>query len=1101
MQNIYLWDFYTLWEGILISANKTLKKTCKKDVQLFIGLLLTICFSLFNNSVAQEPRRDGAYGSNQIEGVVLSSDTGEPVENATVSSGRRTTRTNQDGLFTIDIPSNDTSLHIRHLGFRDTTIVLTESPNDQIIISIVPVANTIDEVEVVSTGYQKISKERATGSFSTINQKMLERRVSTNILDRLDGMASGLNTNTKKIVRGQSVVEVRGKSTLYSNSDPLIVLDDFPYEGDLESINPNDIENITVLKDAAAASIWGVRASNGVIVITTKTAKQGARPTIEFGSNQSFSGKRNIFDRPMLSSSEYIEIERFLFEKGKYDATLNRGYAPVSPVIEILSQIRAGEVNEENGSHQLDELATIDVRDEFNRYFNRGRHEQQYNISARGSGNRHNYFVSAGYDRNRKHEIGQQFHRWTIQSSNTYTFWNDRISVNHRLLYSNATHSSNTHNQPSEPLYPYSRYVDHDGNYLPEGGNLRLSYIDNLTETRLLDWHHRPLQSLTDGDYQYVRKNNNLRNTLRLDARITDGLTISASYLNEQDIFDSPTYYGPNSYYARDLINKFSHVDSDGNLNYGIPVGGILDVNTRSGGHQSGRLQAIFDRDFSPKHHLSAVIGSEIRENRLSSNRNGLYGYNEANQTHQNHNVDYVTPFKMWHSGNSSRIATLTSRSSTLDRFISYYSNFMYAFDDRYRISLSLRRDGSNLFGVDANRKFVPLWSIGTLWDVHKEKFFSNDLINKLQLRSSFGYNGNINKSVSAYLTAKEGSTVSYYGQPFFEIVNPPNPSLQWERVANLNLGLSTALLNNRLSFSVEYWQKRALDLIANRPVATQAGVAEFLGNSASTKSQGWDITIESSNLSGQFKWQSQAFIGFSKSYVSNIHGLEATNYSILSNIYDHPQIGYSQFALFAFPMKGLSNQGDPIGYLENEESQDYRSIKNQQDLSDLNYLGSTVPTMNATLWNHFTYKGLDLSFSLRWYSGHFFRRNSLNNMDLYNNRYSVWDYDQQWQEPGDELTTNVPALIYPANINRNDFYKYSDVLIEKGDHLRLQDIQLSIETRKWIKASGFTSLKVKLSVTDVGLIWKSNNNGVDPLYVNGNPIRPTYSFGLHLKI
>lgn len=209
MQNIYLWDFYTLWEGILLSANKTLKKTCRKDVQLFIGLLLTICFSLFNNSVAQEPRRDGAYGSNQIEGVVFSSDTGEPVENATVSSGTRTTRTNQDGLFTIDIPSNDTSLHIRHLGFRDTTIVLTESPNDQIIISIVPVANTIDEVEVVSTGYQKISKERATGSFSTINQKMLERRVSTNIVDRLDGMASGLNTNTKKIVRGQSVVEVR----------------------------------------------------------------------------------------------------------------------------------------------------------------------------------------------------------------------------------------------------------------------------------------------------------------------------------------------------------------------------------------------------------------------------------------------------------------------------------------------------------------------------------------------------------------------------------------------------------------------------------------------------------------------------------------------------------------------------------------------------------------------------------------------------------------------------------------------------------------------------------------------------------------------------
>src|SRR5690606_32313101 len=111
-----------------------------------------------------------------------------------------------------------------------------------------------------------------------------------------------------------------------------------------------------------------------------------------------------------------------------------------------------------------------------------------------------------------------------------------------------------------------------------------------------------------------------------------------------------------------------------------------------------------------------------------------------------------------------------------------------------------------------------------------------------------------------------------------------------------------------------------------------------------------------------------------------------------------------------------------------------------------------------------FTWKEIDLSFSLRWYSGHFFRRNSLDNMDLYNNRYSVWDYGQQWQEPGDELSTNVPALIYPANINRNDFYKYSDALIENGNHLRLQDVQLSIETRKWIKANGFTSLRMKLS-------------------------------------
>src|SRR5690606_40552025 len=141
------------------------------------------------------------------------------------------------------------------------------------------------------------------------------------------------------------------------------------------------------------------------------------------------------------------------------------------------------------------------------------------------------------------------------------------------------------------------------------------------------------------------------------------------------------------------------------------------------------------------------------------------------------------------------------------------------------RLSGSLRRDGSNLFGVQTNQKFVPLWSVGGLWDVHKEAFFPEDIFSRLQLRVSYGYNGNLNRSVSGYLTARQGAFVSMYGQPYYEIVNPPNPALRWERVRNINVGIDLATRSQRISGTVEYWQKRGQDLIANRPTPTQTGI------------------------------------------------------------------------------------------------------------------------------------------------------------------------------------------------------------------------------------------------------------------------------------
>ncbi|GGH11904.1 SusC/RagA family TonB-linked outer membrane protein [Sphingobacterium alkalisoli] len=1056
--------------------------------------VLILLFVLFSDAQAQSGRILG--------GAVRSAADGQTIEGVSIftEKGREKTSTDRDGKFSLRVGAATGILHIRHIGFAEQKLGYDKTTS-HLEINLIPAENQIEEVEVVSTGYQSIPKERATGSFVQIDNELLNRRVSTNIIDRLDGMAPGLITNLDRKQRGQGDIEIRGRSTLYSNSEPLIVLDDFPFEGSLESINPNDVENITILKDAAAASIWGVRASNGVIVITTKSGKQGRQPVIEFNTNMSLAGKRNVFDQPMLSSSEFIDIERFLFGKGRYNSTLNTGWQPVSPVVEILAQMRAATITEQDGERMLATIAGQDARGQYNTYFNQPLLNQQYNASARGATDNHDYFISAGMDRNKAQTVGNSFERWALQAANTLRFWENRIKLSHRILYSNKIDRQVASSIPSSPKYPYSQYIDADGNHLPEVSTLRLSYIDGLSEERLLDWQLRPMDDLHTSDFYSNNRMTNLRNSLQIEANIINGLKASALYLYEESYSDAPTYYGPNSYYTRNQTNSFSYLNSSGNLEYGIPLGAIKLVRNGKGRNQTGRLQVEYDRYFGNDQQFNMLAGAEIRENSGLNASYGWYGYNEENQTNQNHLVNYLEPFRMWHSGQSLRIPTMTDQSSVQDRFVSYYTNIMYAFKDRYRLSASLRRDGSNLFGVDANQKFIPLWSIGGLWDIHKETFFPQHVLSKLQLRTSYGYNGNLNRSVSGYLTARQGTFTLANGQPYYEIVNPPNPALRWEKVRNINVGVDLTSHNQRISATAEYWQKRGQDLIANRPTPTQVGVAGFTGNTASTLSKGIDVSVQSRNLTGRFSWSSQAFISRVTNRVLDYHIVPATNFAIMSGINDYPQIDHPQFAFFAFPMKGLDETGDPIGYLGGQESKDYRAIKNTQDLSEMEYMGTSVPTFHGTLWNSFSYSGMELSFSLRWYAGHVFRRNSLDNASIYNGSYTAWDYQQRWQNPGDENSTDVPALVYPNNVNRSDFYKYSGLLIEPADHLRFQDLQFAYNAVTFARKLSVEQLRLILSATDIGVLWTRNNKSIDPVFFNGNTIRTTYSLGIQIRL
>lgn len=237
-----------------------------------------------------------------------------------------------------------------------------------------------------TTGYQNLPRERATGSFSRVDSSLLQRRISTDVLGRLEDNVPGLAFNRSAMAGGvNNPISIRGRSTLFANANPLILLDNFPYEGDVSAINPNDVESVTVLKDAAAASIWGARAGNGVIVITTRKGKRNQAPTVSLTSNITISDKPDLYAQPRISTADHIELEKTLFARNFFSSDETSANHPaLSPVTELLIAQRDGHLSAAQAQQQIEALKGRDLRDDYSRYLYRKSVNQQYALQVNG---------------------------------------------------------------------------------------------------------------------------------------------------------------------------------------------------------------------------------------------------------------------------------------------------------------------------------------------------------------------------------------------------------------------------------------------------------------------------------------------------------------------------------------------------------------------------------------------------------------------------------------------------------------------------------------------------------------------------------------------
>jgi hypothetical protein len=295
---------------------------------------------------------------------------------------------------------------------------------------------------------------------------------------------------------------------------------------------------------------------------------------------------------------------------------------------------------------------------------------------------------------------------------------------------------------------------------------------------------------------------------------------------------------------------------------------------------------------------------------------------------------------------------------------------------------------------------------------------------------------------------------------------------------------------------------RKGTDLIGNSPLDPTTGANTFRGNTADMKGKGVDIVLRSKNINKRFKWATTFLFSYAADKVTTYKVQQSANWYYCDPRFISPIPGKPLYAIYSFKWMGLDPQnGDPQGYFNKQVSKDYNAIIYSSELSDLTYKGPANPTYFGSLRNNVSYKQLELSFTITWKLGYYFRRNSINYYNLFNGPSPGHsDYVSRWQHPGDEEFTTVPSMQYNASSIRSTFYAYSDVLIERGDHIRLQDIQLSYQLNKndvrWLPMNQF---RFYVYANNMGILWKANHKGIDPDYVLGIPNPRTIAAGLRI--
>lgn len=1065
----------------------------------------------------------------KLRGRIVDS-AGMPISDVTVAlrNTKVFTITNTQGEFTLNNVPEDGILLLTSIAFKGRSVKI--EGRSSLTISMEKDIKKLDEVEVVlNNGYELLPKERATGSFGVVTTKQLGKYPVVSILERLQGLVPGVDISMKTTANKSrsGTVKIRGLSTIVSNytlvsTDPLLVIDGFPSQvaikdGALDFLNPDDVETITFLKDAAAASIWGMQAANGVIVIQTKRGTRNSKPTLSFSATLGTSGRPTLDYGKRMSVPAYIEMEKELITKGRLSDPLPRSnpgsYYPenISQAQEIVYRFRRGTITEAQMNEQLTALGKIDNTSQMEDYMLQSPTTRQYNISLSGGGATNSYFLS-GYMYKEDRVYRSNTNRgYSIKAGNTSHMLNGRFSINTDLTFSNTNDKINgaavtAMSLVSGGMRPYDLLKDASGKNVYYDLLVIPKVARDLENQGYLPFSYSPIDELNYSNT--TNTSHNLSLNVGVSGKITSWLGVNISGNIGRMFSESEIYWEPESYDARILINKATSINSTGGRVYGAPLGGKLDLSRNSRKSYNLRGQINVNKSFFDIHQLNLLFGTEIREAYGKSDGEIRYGYDKVINVFRT--VNPGGQYKDIYGSTQSLGATSKLITEKTTRALSHYANGSYTLLDKYTLSASMRFDDYNLLGVERRKRAIPLWSGGVKWDVSKENFLSEiSWLNRLALRMTVGTSGNAPQGYAPLTIISILGADFYTTYPYATISTPAVDNLGWEKTRMTNYGIDFSLFNNRVSGSVEYYRKNSTDIIWQLPINSTYGFSTLSFNTANLQGQGVDIGLNVGIItSRKFSWFSTINGSYNTNIVKDARFEGPTTSFARENLYS----GYPSDYVFSYSWAGLDNTGQSLIRDPKNPSKTY--TVNEFPTQDIRvYSGrSTSPWIG--MWsNTARYKGLELNVQFQGAFGGVFYKPSLENIGFSNTLFvgRSGDLEGRWMKPGDEAFTNVPGLEFGAGTNyfaSSERYRFSDHLIRSRSNIRLQQVSLSYEVPAHLLARIYTkNVTVSAVARNLGMIWAANKEKLDPeyLYTTGNnyqlPPVTSYSFRVVLTL
>ncbi|RQO65933.1 hypothetical protein DBR43_27175 [Pedobacter sp. KBW06] len=1064
----------------------------------------------------------------KIKGLITDSK-GKEIPGAVIAEKGTQNRTASqvNGTFSIEVNDNAT-LIISYVGY-DTQEIKLKNNQENLTVVLAESLNQLGEIGVISTGYQKIKKDQLTGAASVMTEKEYQQReaVTGNFLESLEGKIPGLVYNSQT-----DELSIRGVASFDAVKQPLIVVDGFPTEIDLRTINPNDIISVSVLRDAAAASIYGVRASNGVIVVETRRGKSG-KSVFTLRSTYAIQDKPDFSYLNYAPANEFVQLQKESFNIAKPSYILFQlGYSKLNPAQQILfSGTRLDLSNPLLTADQIDQkllaLGSYDNLKEYQRLFFQKRQTKNINFDVSGGNDKSTYILGLNYIDEIPIRIRSENKQYNLSMANTFKF-STRFNLDFKTTYTNYKNvSGNTPNYSD--FYPYEHLTDDQGNALPVSLDPNRNYYSRplsrannnaLMALGLYDMLYYPYRELASNTN--TSQGSSIRFLGRLNTKLTDWLNMDLGGNYENQNVRADRLQLEDSYAVRALVNTMAVKDPvTGNAMFSnMPKGNILKRSNTSMINYTMRGQLNFAHKFGENNHdFSGILGIEQKITQLKAYTTSYFGYEPQTLINKPINMGILnaTTIPAFTSVGYSSNFINTDYFNQLEgerRFRSFYGEGTYIFKNKYIATGSFRIDQSNLFGADPKYKNKPLWSTGLNWRIGEEDFIKQiPWIDNMQVRTATGFNGNVPNSYNgAFLILYSGLNTSLnVPLTYYDVLTPQNQSIRWETTRNYNLGLDYTLLKNRISGSVDWYMKKTRDVFGQFDADPTSGFNQYNANTASIQNKGLEFLVNSVNIKlNNFKWTTQVTASFNSNKVLAIKATEYANSQLITSGIT-PVLGLPIGALFSYNYGGLNEAGQPyvIDKKGNHKVLAF-SGSNRADVTkdDLIYNGTTTPKYVLGLNNQITLGAFDVSFLFMYYGGHVMRveQPNPNNIGaLFNNPLA--GSNNFWRKPGDENNTMIPGFLLSSSSMPGYFqssalygYQYATQFVRRADYIRLRDIVVTYNAKiPAFEKIGLKNTQLRFQAQNA-FRYTFSGNDIDPDAINRNSgtrsltVQPFYS-------